>query len=449
MRKNLLGKTFVVGVIFLFIGVGVKSTFAYDMIIGNEKQQLENEFSITTNPVNPLGGTFMKTFGGTGSDYGNYVQQTTDGGYVITGETSSFGAGWRDVWLIKTDSAGNKIWDKTFGGYANDGGYCVQQTTDNGYIISGYTESFGSGGSDIWLIKTNSNGVEEWNNTFGSPSQDWGYCVQQTTDGGYIITGNILTDLHDVWLIKTDSAGNKIWDKTFGGSANDGGYCVQQTTDNGYIISGYTESFGSGKWDVWLIKTNSSGNEEWDKTFGGTDNDEGYFVQQTSDGGYIITGGTKSFSAWGWDVWLIKTDSTGNMLWNRNFGDPFDENEDWGMCVRQTTDSGYIITGETYSSIDGEIDVWLIKTDSTGNKKWDRTFGGRRSDAGSCVQQTTDGGYVITGYTYSFGAGYNDVWLIKTDEDGRSRNKAVTNNMLLRLLERFPLLQKLSIFLPI
>jgi hypothetical protein len=426
MKKHLL----VFGIIFLFVGLGFQPAYA------------NNNISIGKVEQHPRGGTFVKTFGGTGDEWGNYVQPTTDGGYIITGYTSSYGAGWSDVWLIKTDSDGNKEWDMTFGGEKTDIGYCVQQTTDGGYIIVGETGSFGAGDSDVWLIKTNSNGDELWNKTFGGPSQDWGQCVRQTTDGGYIIIGVILSDLHDIWLIKTDSDGNKTWDKTYGGSVNDRGAYVQQTTDGGYIITGGTNSFGAGEWDVWLIKTDNTGNMLWDKTFGGTDKDTGMCVQQTTDGGYIIIGRTRSYSAYGWDVWLIKTDSNGNMLWNKTFGDLLDENDDWGKCVRQTTDGGYIISGETYSFSDGDRDIWLIKTDSDGNKTWDNTF--KWTDSGNCVQQTIDNGYIITGYTYSLGEGYSDVCLIKTDEYGKSKSKAETGNMLLlRILERFPLLERL------
>jgi len=349
-------------------------------------------------------------------DRGSSVQQTTDGGYIITGYTQS------DVWLIKTDSNGDEVWNQTFGGGSDDFGFSVQQTTDGGYIITGTTYSFGNGGGDVWLIKTDSQGQEEWIQTFGGSNDDWGWSVQQTTDGGYIITGSTYSfgnGAADVWLIKTDSNGNEEWNQSFGGSDEDEGIGVQQTTDGGYILTGYTQS------DVWLIKTDSQGNEEWNQTFGeigGSNTDTGNSVQQTTDGGFIIAGWTHSFgNGWG-DVWLIKTDSNGNEEWNKTFGG---SGSDYGFSVQQTTDGGYIITGYTESFGNGDYDVYLIKTDSQGNEEWSKTFGGGDYDRGSSVQQTTDGGYIITGGTESFGNGSSDVWLIKTDSNGNLETSTI------------------------
>jgi hypothetical protein len=176
------------------------------------------------------------------------------------------------------------------------------------------------------------------------------------------------------------------------------------------VIVCYTDSYGAGSGDVWLIKTDSSGNEVWNKTFGGSGNDYGSSVQQTSDGGYVIAGSTRSYGAGEVDVWLIKTDSSGNEVWNKTFGGSRD---DYGNSVGQTSDGGYIIAGETSSYLGGGGGAWLIRTDSSGNEEWNKTFGGSSSDGGSSVQQTSDGGYIFTGAIYSYEAGSYDVWLMK------------------------------------
>ena len=370
---------------------------------------------------------FVRTFGGSELDNGVSVQQTTDGGYIITGITQSFGNGNNDVWLIKTDSQGTEEWNKTFGGSKNDEGNSVQQTSDGGYIITGRTYVIGSvDDSDVWLIKIDSNGNEEWNQTIGESGNgydyyDHGEFGHQTTDGGYVIIGNTTSfgsgNQQDVWLIKTDPLGNEEWNKTFGGSGLDLGKTVQQTTDGGFIITGFTGSFGYGEYDIWLIKTDPLGNEEWNKTFGGSDDDLGFSIQQTTDGGYIIIGTTQSFGNGGRDGWLIKTDSNGNQEWNKTFGGSSMDN---CRSIKKTDDGGYIITGFTRSYGNGDNDLWLIKTDSNGNQEWNKTFGGSDKEGGFDVQKTDDGGYIITGYTSSFGNGKNDVWLIKTDSEGNT-----------------------------
>ena len=387
------------------------SSISIDITMNSDKHVIAY---FTTPPTVEPSLEWSKTFGGEGIDVGRSVQQTADGGYIIVGDTRSYGAGGADIWLIKTDSNGNRVWEQTFGGTKTDSGYVVQQTADGGYIIAGSTESYGLGFSDVWLVKTDSNGNKLWDKTFGGGFYEWGWSVQQTADGGYIITGSVIPTDVNIWLIKTDSNGTQSWYRTFSGKSYEKAVSsVRQTADGGYIIVSDTRSYKTGV-DVWLIKTDSDGDKMWEQTFGGTDMDIGSSVQQTSDGGYIITGKTKSYGAGDADVWLIKTDAGGYKVWDQTFGGT---EMDAGFSVQQTSDGGYIITGETKSYGAGDTDVWLIKTDAGGYKVWDQTFGSTEMDAGFSVQQTSDGGYIITGETKSYGAGDADVWLLKLSVD--------------------------------
>jgi len=375
-------------------------------------------------PLIGFGQGWETNFGGEGNDEGFSVQQTTDGGYIIGGCTSSYGNGSYDVYLLKTDGSGNEQWSQTFGGIEDDRGWSIQQTTDGGYIITGVTNFWGANGSsDVYLIKTDDNGNEQWSQTFGGTNSDAGNSVQQTIDGGYIISGRTRSYVNgsnadvDVYLIKTDGNGNELWSQTYGGTEGDYGASVQQTSDEGYIITGYTRSYGNGNgYDVYLIKTDGGGNEQWSQTFGGIEHDLGLSVQQTTDGGYIITGYTRSYGNGYDDVYLIKTDSYGNQQWSQTYGGVDNER---GESVQQTTDGGYIITGYTESYVNGsddQRDVYLIKTDSSGNEQWSQTYGGVYWDSGYSVQQTTDGGFIITGETVS--PGTTNLYLIKTNEWG-------------------------------
>ncbi len=356
-----------------------------------------------------VGITFQKTFGGTLDDVGNSVQQTSDGGYIIAGSTSSFGAGDSDVYLIKTDAAGNESWTKTFGGDSNDVGNSVQQTSDGGFIIAGSTRSFGSGASDAYLVKTDAAGNALWTKTFGDTADEFGNFVQQASDGGYIFVGSIGNSA--VYLIKTDAAGNESWEKTFSDGATNIGSSVQQTNDGGYIIAEYYFTAGAS---IKLIKTDAAGNESWTQNLGGG---SCRLVRQTIDGGYALFG--YEGGRYGQLSCLLKTDAAGNEIWRKTFS-----NVDGIYSGQQTDDGGFIVVGSASSYNAGKFSysskVSLIKTDAAGNATWEKTFGAAGDNVGYSVRQTGDGGYIFAGYTGSSGAGGTDVYLNKTDENGNT-----------------------------
>jgi len=355
-----------------------------------------------------------RTYGGTADEEGYSVQQTSDGGYIVAGGTNSFGNGYQ-VYLVKTNASGDTLWTRTYGGAGDDRGRSVQQTSDTGYIVAGWTGSFGNG-MQVYIIKTNASGDLLWSRTYGGSSDDRGRSVQQTSDGGYIVAGWTSSNgiIGQVYLVKTNASGDTLWSGTYGGSSDEEGYSVQQTSDTGYIVAGTTGSFGNG-WQVYLIKTNASGDTLWTRHYGGAVDDRGRSVRQTSDSGYIVAGMTTSFGAYE-QVYIIKTNASGDTLWTRNYGGA---GWDWGYSVQQTSDGGYIVAGES-ASFGDYYQVYLIRTNASGVTLWTKTYGGTNVDRGYSVQQTTDMGYIIAGGTYSFGAGGSDVYLIKTDANGSS-----------------------------
>jgi hypothetical protein len=224
------------------------------------------------------------------------------------------------MWLVKTNALGDCTWSRTFGGTREDFCSSVRQTTDGGYILAGYTYSFGADSADGWLLRTNENGDSLWSRRFGGIYGDWLSDAQETPDGGYIAVGGTESfgaGNTDFWLLKTNAAGDLIWSRTFGGSGGDNAVAVQQIC-GGYVLSGVTGSFGAGASDFWLVATNAEGFYLWDRTFGGTSNETACLVQQVADGSYVLAGSTDSYGAGNRDFWLVKTGHDDNLVAPRN-----------------------------------------------------------------------------------------------------------------------------------
>ncbi|HEY9113530.1 MAG TPA: T9SS type A sorting domain-containing protein [Bacteroidales bacterium] len=364
--------------------------------------------------------TWTKTYGTLNEDEGNAVQQTFDGGYIITGSTFPTNPWDSDLYLIRTNSSGDTLWTKTYGGPGNEIGVDVKQTTDNGFIISGYYSTLGAGGFDVWLLKTDSNGDTLWTNTFGGANNDFGNSVFQTDDGGYVIIGSTESygaGSSDFWILKTDATGDSLWSTTYGDFYNEIAFEAQATSDGGYVIAGYKQIQGFTNADVWLLKIYSNGEIDWSQTYGGDYNELAYSVHETADAGYILSGYTMSFGSGAQDVYLIKTDMYGDTMWTKTFGGT---SNDAGNSVIETAEGDFIVCGNTSSfSEDGDMDLWLIKTDISGYTLWTKTYGGTGAELGYSVIEAFDGRLTVCGFTSSYGAGNKDVWLLHVDADGQ------------------------------
>ncbi|MGZ4846221.1 MAG: hypothetical protein ACXV3E_00310 [Halobacteriota archaeon] len=371
---------------------------------------------VTVSAIAPSGTpavTFNKTFGGAASDEGWDVVQT-NGGYVAVGYTGSFTSDYtRQVYIVKTDTSGNKVWEKAIGDSGNDYGVTIKPTSDGGFIIAGWTDSYGRG-DDVLLLKIDANGNKQWSTAFGGALEDRGMGVVQTNDGGYAICGwtySAGTTDRAIWLIKTNAAGSMKWNETFGGGDSDYGYGLVQSRDGGLVLTGAVASTPTiGDRDVVLIKTDANGKQLFYKTYGGAKSDYGQEVVETSDGGFFITGWTWSFGAGDKDVYVVKTDGNGNKAWDKTYGGPYAEH---GYSGRQTSDGGYVVTGDTIVTNGSYEDAYVGKIDSTGSLLWNATLSGPKCDAGYSIKQTSDDGYIIAGETHSSGAGSGDLYLVK------------------------------------
>jgi hypothetical protein len=372
----------------------------------------------------------FKTIGGSDSDEGWDIQETSDFGFIIVGNTRSYGAGSQDIWLVKTDYWGNEKWNKTFGGPDFDSAYSVKETNDRGYIILAKTELHEDNNDDIWLIKTDEFGNMEWNKSYGGKGPDWGNDIEKTSDGGFIIIGQ--TSLNKSyqpdysWLFKIDKLGNIEWEKTFDQGDLIGVSSVKQTKDLGYILLGGSNS------ETAIIKTDMLGNIEWRRAIGENNKNNkifGNFVKQTSDGGYIITGYTKEYISENKDVWLVKTNNTGYEQWNKTFDAG---KNDVGNKVLQTPDGGFITIGTSLGSLQNLHNIWLIKITEFGEMQWNKFFGGDNSDWGNSILLTSYNKLIILGTTESYGKPDRDVLIIETDLFGNVNpiGILISNNLL-------------------
>jgi hypothetical protein len=302
---------------------------------------------------------FEKTVGGQDDDRGVFVSPTRDGGYIAVGVTSSYGEGQEDVYLVKTDSAGEVQWTKTYGGPENDQGWSVRETPD-GYVIAGFTQSFGNGEFDFYLIKTDLDGESKWSETYGGEGNDRCWAFALTNDGGFVLAGETTSmgaGKEDFCLVKADSLGVFQWSKTYGGKKDDRCFSVLQTDDGGYMLAGQTFSLGAGDRDVYVVKTKADGEMEWSKVFGGPGSDVGHSITTTRDGNFLVTGYTSNFAAEADDPYLIKFDAKGITQWTSVL--PL-EGINHTLTGEQATDKTFYLVGFTQHPESGSKTALLV-----------------------------------------------------------------------------------------
>lgn len=412
-------------------------------------------FFFTLNLVAQPYMEWQKTLGGSAEDIARVIEQTSDGGFIVAGQTRSEDGdisvvhGWTDFWVVKLTNAGTIEWEKSFGGTHHEYAADIFQTTDGGYIAIGTTASEDGqvtglhGLDDIWVVKMDSLGEMQWEKTYGGSDNEFGYSIEQTTDGGYIfggasrstngdVTGN--HDKYDFWLVKIDSEGEIEWNKSLGGSKDDFLYALQQTTDGGYIMAGKTLSndgdvsghHGGGNFlhDMWVVKVTGTGDIEWQKCLGSNDHEIAHSVQQTMDGGYILSGfsrvanGDVTETFGDWDFWIVKLESDGELEWQKSHGS---YNADIAHDIRQTSDGGYITVGctEYMPGSNSGKDYLAMKLTPTGEMDWFLPLGGSGTDRAFSIRQTADEGFVMTGRTTSSNGdvtnhnGDKDFWVVK------------------------------------
>ena len=416
---------------------------------------------------------WQKSLGGSEDDFASAIEQTNDGGYIIIGWVHSTDGdvgenhGDGDYWVVKIDTDGDIEWEKTFGGLGNERPNHIQQTSDDGYIVAGLSNSNDSdvsgnhGDNDFWILKITEDGTIQWQKSLGGTGDDWGQHIEQTTDDGYIVTGFSFSNDGDVsgnqgerdyWIVKLDEDGVINWEKSMGGSDVDWPLCIRQTSDEGYIIAGGALSndgdiIGNhGGQDAWIIKLDNSGTIEWQKVLGGSDNDFATWIEQTTDGGYIMAGlcysndGDVSGNHGMYDGWIVKLSDGGTIEWQKTIGGTSD---DRANSIKQTSDGGYVLAGWTLS-YDGDVtghhgdyDVWVVKIDNGGSIQWQMPLGGTNQDMAGKIQQTVDEGYIVAGHSDSTNGdvsgnhGQKDLWIAKLDREVLVDNMAFISGLTL------------------
>lgn len=382
-----------------------------------------------------LAGSFHRVIGGKSFDAARKIIKLSDGGFLVAGRSASYGMGDTDMLLIKINSSGETVWQKTYGEDETDEATDLIATKDGGYLVIGHSDSYGYSPDikDMWALKLDKDGEEIWNETFGTEETiDEANGVVETEDG-YILVGTSI-DTHDdassdILVVRINKEGEKIWEKKYGESGNEQGMDIISNGDGYTIIGntegvGYEEGFSKGRWDIMTIHISGDGTMEWKNAYGGKNNEMGNSIIATSDGGYLLGGYTYSFAVASLDAWVVKIDKLGKEIWSKNFGG-LSTDEAFGLI--ETADGNIVMAGytevfepnEDYENISNDkLNIFLIKMTAAGEKIWERSIGGEHNQQAFDVVESGDGGLIIVGSTDSKVVSGVDVLIMKLDGTG-------------------------------
>jgi hypothetical protein len=356
-----------------------------------------------------------RSFGGPYEEMASSVRQTPDGGYVIAGTTALFGNQTPNIYLVRVNSQGDTLWTRQYGAdWSDEVARSLEVTDDGGFVLAGYTNALGGDWDDMYLIRTDSAGVTLWTGTYGGARNDEAYAAKQTTDGGYILvgwTGSYGPAHRNVYLVKTDAGGDTLWTRVYGTDGVEEAWSVQQTLDGGFVVAGYADGHGEDT-DMYLLRTDSQGDTLWTRKYGGSSNEGAYTVLQTADSAFALAGLSWSFGPPA--MYLVKTDAMGNAQWSRAYA----RGSDTATDMQQTTDGGYVLAGYSVYWNDEvlQYDAQLVRTDSNGDTLWTTVYGDSGAQMANSVRITGDGGYILAGSTDS-GPGGVDFYVVKTGNE--------------------------------
>lgn len=369
--------------------------------------------SLAAQSTGPL---WTKTFGDGGIAHAYSICRTSDGGFAVAGKFKEKQENGWDVYLVKMDSAGDTMWTRSYGGPGDEVARRVIETGDGGFFIAGRTQPVGVNTWNIYLLKTAPDGGGVWIRTYGRTEKDFAMSVIQTADGGCLLAGGTMGadgETYDICLVKTDSDGNEIWTRSYGGVDGEFATSVAETRDGGYIVAACTESFGEGSLDVYLIKTDGEGKVIWTRTYGGEGWDMPWDIRQTSDGGFIVAGETESYGADGLDVYLLRVGGDGEPLWVKNYGG---QGRETARAVWETPQGDFIVGGSTHAYEEWGRDIYIARVDARGEVLWVKSFGGPGHDAAHSIMQALDGACIVAGEMGSPDSGKSDACVLKVQQ---------------------------------